>query len=147
LNDLGGYVKVETYQAGKPDGKKRKGKSEMTNKMTTKIGSVEVSKVSLTERVRQMTSAAMVAGTLLIGGSALAAVPRQSSVVERAVAVQGVMKEKIATDANAAQKLPRAQVLLAQWGNGWGNAWSNWNNWDNWRNWNNWGNFGNWINY
>ncbi len=121
----------------------------MTNKMNKNIASVEGPKVSLTERVRQITSAAMVAGTLLIGGSAQAAVPRQSSVVERAVAIQSVMKEKIATDANAVQKLPRAQVLLAQWGNGWGNAWSNWNNcnnWDNWRNWANWGNFGNWGN-
>jgi hypothetical protein len=119
----------------------------MANKMNKNIASVEDLKVSLTERVRQITSVAMVAGTLLIGGAAQAAVPRRSSVVERAVAIQSVMKKKIATDA-APQKLPRAQVLLAQWGNGWGNwsNWSNWSNWDNWHNWGNWGNFGNWGN-
>jgi len=118
----------------------------MTYRMTKKSGSEEA-KVSLTERVRQITSAAMVAGSLLIGGTAQAAVPRQSSVVERAVAVQGVMKEKIATDVNAVQKFPRAQALLAQWGNGWGNAWSNWNNWDNWHNFQNWNNWANWGNF
>jgi outer membrane murein-binding lipoprotein Lpp len=101
-------------------------------------------KVSLIERIRQITSAAILVGGLLIGGTSQATVTRQSSVVNRAVAVQEALKEKMRSDANAAVKLPRAQVLLAQWGNNWGNAWTNW---DNWHNWSNWGNFGNWINW
>ena len=111
----------------------------MMNKMTSK-------KISIIERVRQITSAALVVGGLLISGNVQGAVTSRSPVVDRAVAVQDALKEKLRTDAKATQKLPRAQVLLAQWGNNWANAWSNWDNWNNWRNWNNWANFGNWGN-
>ncbi len=112
----------------------------MTSKLNNEIGTVNISKMSLTERIRQITSVAMVAGSLLLGASAEAAIPRQSSVVSRALAVQSVLNEKIAADASAADKLPRAQELLAQWGNSWAN-WNNWNNWHNFSNWINWGNF------
>jgi len=114
--------------------------------MKSKMTSKNSEKISLTERVRQITSAAVIAGSLLIGASAQAST-RPSSVVDRALAVKGALKEKIATDANASSKFSRGEILLAQWGNGWANAWSNWNNWDNWHNWNNWGNFGNWMNW
>jgi hypothetical protein len=84
-------------------------------------------KISLTERVRQISSTAMIAGSLMIAGSAQAAVPRHSSVVDRAVSIQGALKERIATHADAIQNLSRAEVLLAQWGN----QWTNWYNWLN----------------
>lgn len=102
-------------------------------------------KTSLIERIRQITSAAVLVGGLLVGATAQATVSRHSSVVDRAVAVQSALKDKMQTD-NPNQELPRAQVLVAKWVN-WGNAWTNWNNWNNWRNWNNWANFGNWINF
>ena len=100
-------------------------------------------KISLTERIRKITSAAVVAGTLLIGSSADAAIPPNSSVVDRAVAIQDVLKNKMASDTIAAEKLPRAPLLLAHWGNRWGN----WDNWNNWRNWNKWRNWANWLNF
>jgi hypothetical protein len=106
--------------------------TQMTNKLNNKIRNTDSVKASLTERVRQITSAALVAGTLLVGGAAQAAIPRQSSVVDRAVAVQSVLKEKLAADVKPAA-LPRAQALVAQWGNGW----LNWNNWQKWANWGN----------
>jgi hypothetical protein len=105
-------------------------------------------KLSLIERIRKITSAAILAGGLLISGSVHATTPRPSSVVNRAVAVQDAMKEKQRTDANttANQETPRAQTLLAEWIN-WGN-WNNWKNWNNWRNWVNWANsWRNWVNY
>jgi hypothetical protein len=105
-------------------------------------------KVSLIERIRKITSAAILAGGLLISGAAHANTPVPSSVVNRAVAVQDALKEKLRTDtaANADKETPRAQTLLAEWIN-WGN-WNNWVNWNNWRKWVNWGNsWRNWVNY
>lgn len=90
----------------------------MIDNMTSK-------RVSLMERIRQITS-----GGLLICGTARAntTAVRPSSVVNRAVAVQDAMKEKLRTDAgaNSAKELPRAQTLSAEWIN-----WTNWNNWVN----------------
>jgi hypothetical protein len=105
-------------------------------------------RLSLTERIRKITSAAILACGLLIGGSVHATTPRPSSVVDRAITVQDALKEKVRTDANAGadKQLPRAQTLLAEWIN-WGN-WNNWVNWNNWRKWVNWGNsWRNWVNY
>ena len=109
-------------------------------KNNTNLKNVEA--VSLTERVRQIASAILITAVVL-GGSAQATVARQSSVVDRAVAVQDALKKKIKVDGS----LPRAQILLAQWGNAanWGN-WNNWVNWDNWNNWHNWFNYG-WGNF
>jgi hypothetical protein len=100
----------------------------MTDNMTSK-------KVSLIGRIHQFMSAAVLIGGLLVGGTAQATVPRPSSVLDRAVAVQNAMKEKMHADASATKDLPRAQVLLAQWGNNWFNfnnmPWFNFNNWIN----------------
>jgi hypothetical protein len=118
----------------------------MIDNMTSK-------RVSLIERIRQITSAAILAGGLLICGTAKAdtTTVRTSSVVNRAVAVQDALKEKLRTDASAnnGKELPRAQALLAEWINwtNWNN-WVNWNNWNNWHNWHNWANaWSNWVNY
>lgn len=97
----------------------------MTNNVTSK-------KVSLIGRIHQFTSAAVLIGGLLVGGTAQATVSRPSSVLDRAVAVQNAMKEKLHSDANETRDLSRAQVLLAQWGNNWFNfnnmPWFNFNN-------------------
>jgi outer membrane murein-binding lipoprotein Lpp len=105
-------------------------------------------KVSLIERIRLITSAAILAGSLLIGGAVHATTTRPSSVVNRAVAVQDALKEKLRTDASATldKQTPRAQTLVAEWIN-WGN-WNNWNNyWVKWVKWVKWGNWGNWVNF
>lgn len=105
-------------------------------------------KTSLIERIRKITSAAILAGGLLVSGAANANTPVPSSVVNRAVAVQDALKEKLRTDTatKADKETPRVQTLLAEWIN-WGN-WNNWVNWNNWRKWVNWGNsWRNWVNY
>ncbi len=106
-------------------------------------------RVSLIERIRRITSATILAGGLLFGAAAHANTSRPSSVVNRAVAVQDALKEKLRTDdanAIADKQLPRAQTLLAEWIN-WGN-WNNWVNWVKWTKWVNWGNsWRNWVNY
>jgi hypothetical protein len=137
---------AQSSEHTRPDKPEWQIRSRKEKAMKSKMTSKNSEKISLTERVRQITSAAVIAGSLLIGASAQAST-RPSSVVDRALAVKGALKEKIATDANASSKFSRGEILLAQWGNGWANAWSNWNNWDNWHNWNNWGNFGNWMNW
>ncbi len=119
----------------------------MTKKEINTDLSTQTRKASLTERIRQITSAALMASGLLLGGSAHASVPRQSSVVDRALAVQQALKAKVQTGDLAQAQTPRAQTLLAQWRNGerhheWGN-WDNWHNWHNWGNWHNWSNWGN----
>jgi hypothetical protein len=115
----------------------------MIDNMTSK-------RVSLIERIRQITSAAILAGGLLISGTARAnaTTVRPTSVVNRAVAVQDALKEKLRSDSSAVsgKELPRAQALLAEWIN-WTN-WNNWVNWNNWHNWHNWANaWSNWVNY
>ena len=68
----------------------------MIDNMTSK-------RVSLIERIRQITSAAILVGGLLFSGTARAntTTPRPSSVVNRAIAVQDALKEKVRTDASA----------------------------------------------
>jgi hypothetical protein len=104
--------------------------TKMTDNVTSK-------KSSLIGRIHQLTSAAILVGGLLVGGTAQATVSRPSSVLDRAIAVQNAMKEKVHADTNATKDLPRAQVLLAQWGNNWFNTFNNYMPWFNFMNWGN----------
>ena len=108
-------------------------------------------KKSLSLRTKKALSAVLLAGGLIGGQVAQAAVPQASATIpERVGAVRDAMNKRIAEakelgGTQAVEKLPYAELQLASWLN-WVN-WPNWNNWGDWNNWANWSNWRNWINY
>jgi hypothetical protein len=95
-------------------------------------------------RMKQLTSLALVTGTMAVGSSLHASVRDSNSISDRAVKIRQIIADTQSQRSSTTAKIARdAEVLLAQWGN----AWTNWNNWNNWHNWQNWANWGNWGNF
>lgn len=105
-------------------------------------------KKTLKSSIKAVTTAAMLAGGMLIGATPAAKATDVSPEVDiqtRVKTVRAALKKKIADNDFGEKELSYSEMELAQrWGN-WGN-WANWANWNNWRNWNNWANWGNWGN-
>jgi hypothetical protein len=106
---------------------------------------------TLSARARKTLGALFLAGGLLGGQVAQAAVPAAPANIQNRVAAVREELAKRVVEAqqlgghDAIQKLPFAQFEVATWLN-WVN-WPNWNNWRDWNNWHNWSNWRNWINY
>ena len=110
----------------------------------------KIKSASLSQRAKKALSAALLAGGLIGGQAAQAAIPAASATIpDRVAAVRDAMNKRIAeakeTGGTQAIEKPYSQLEVASWLN-WIN-WPNWNNWGDWNNWANWSNWRNWINY
>lgn len=108
----------------------------------------ERSKKKLKASLKAVTTAAILAGGLLVSTSSPVKANNASAKVgdiqHRVEMVRDALRKKLTTTEQAPDQLSYSEMELAQWGN-WGN-WANWANWNNWRNWANWANWGNWGN-